>query len=205
MHERKWGFPGNCTCLGFLADKVVGDGKTFFTGWIQWSTNHTVHLGWSSSEGLDCVSNDFVDNPAKGDKNKKLIWVHAELVRYFRDINALPHHITASGWELHSNKVVSCWSQREYSISDIEHLICTLWVTVLRNNACRNISNMPNLSANHCHPLPSKSVKFMMKCWDQRWRLFYPFSSGDSTPLLTATHSNQLIQISLSKRHPLDP
>ena len=125
---------------------------------MQWSPSDTVHLGWGSTEGLDCVSNDFLDDSAIGDKQKKLAQVHKYLIRYYSDIKTSPHLITASGWHLQDGKVVLCWNQREYTILDTEHLLCKLWVTILRSNACRNISDMPNPSANHCHPLPNSAM-----------------------------------------------
>ena len=151
-------FQGDCKGLGFLADKVAGDVEAFFPGRIKWSPNESVHLGWGSNEGLDCVNDDCLDNTAKGDKVEKLAQVHAALVKHYTDTKTSPHLITASGWELLNGRVVSCWKQREYSILDTEHLLCKLWVTVLRSNACRNISDQPNPSAGHCHPLPNSEM-----------------------------------------------
>ena len=151
-------FQGDCKGLGFLADKVAGDVETFFPGCIKWSPDESVHLGWGSNEGLDCVNIDCLDDVAKGDKIKKLSKVHDALVRYYTDIKTSPHLIKASGWQLVNGKVVSCWKEREYSILDTEHVLCKLWVTVLRSNACRNISDMPSPSAGHCHPIPNSKM-----------------------------------------------
>ena len=150
-------FQGNSDSLSFLASKIVADVEAMYPGFATLCETECAPLGWGSRNGLSCV--DVCTSERSNIKtgvpqcHLKFIEVHRRLRMFYLDPATPADMVAASGWQVLDGQLVSSWGNRAYSITDTEHILCKLWLVVMRSSSCRNISKVPKLSAPHCYPL----------------------------------------------------
>ena len=149
-------FQGDQERLGFLAGKIIMDVEGFLSGTISYGEKHIPHLGWGSKNGLDCISLKRDDGSAfkATTRAEKFATFHTHLVDYYTSEENPREYAISSGWKLNSGRLQSLWGGRPFTKADSEHILCKVWLCVMRSHACRNISRAPRLFSDHCYPLP---------------------------------------------------
>ena len=157
-------FQGDQERLGFLAGKIIMDVEGFLSGTISYGEKHIPHLGWGSKNGLDCILLKRDDGSAlkATARAEKFATFHTHLVDYYMSKENPREYAISSGWELNSGRLQSLWGGRPFTKADSEHILCKVWLCVMRSHACRNISRAPRLFSDHCYPLP------VVQPWESR-------------------------------------
>ena len=147
----------------FLAHKAVADVEAVFPGFAGEVTVDSVHLGPGSTHGLDSIIDTYFEeetalkdtSTAFLNRMDKFKWVHQNFMKQMVKLNK--DQLEACGFERHqhhqgSTCIVSIKTWREFSMTDTEHILCKLWLSMMATHASRNVSGYAQSWKEYCWP-----------------------------------------------------
>ena len=160
----------------FVSHKILADLATAFLGVVGEPMIDSIHLGWGSSQGIDCLKIPGLEGLEAENKKQRIQAFHNFLVEFF--MNPENEKVAqACGYEVHTGidgikHLRSTFSHRPFSLIDTEHMLCKIWLAIIHCHASRNISENKGVAVSHCYPLCEQGeweaamAPYSKKMWD---------------------------------------
>jgi len=132
---------------GFVAHQSIADVESIFHEFAGEVTFESLEFGPGGMNGLRILAfrSKFRLN---SDKFKELF---QDLVKAMKKLDEL--HLQAMGWwKDASGELRSCLGGRKFSLTDLEHTCCKVYVCVCLSYSSRTGSHRPELFVSHCWP-----------------------------------------------------